>query len=42
MRQIELINSQLAYLNHIIMGRDFEEMQKYLAKLRANLGLSGD
>lgn len=41
-RQIELINSQLAYLNHIIMGRDFEEMQKYLAKLRANLGLSGE
>jgi prephenate dehydrogenase len=38
-RQIELINSQLAYLNHIIRGRDYEEMQKYLAKLRANLGL---
>lgn len=41
-RQIELINSQLAYLNHIIMGRDFEEMQKYLARLRSNLGLAGE
>ncbi len=38
-RQIELINSQLAYLNHIIRGRDFEEMQKYLAKLRKNIGM---
>lgn len=41
-RQIELINSQLAYLNHIIMGRDFEEMQKFLARLRSNLGLPGE
>jgi len=39
-RQIELINSQLSYLNHIIRGRDYEEMQKYLAKLRENLGLA--
>ena len=39
-RQIELINSQLAYLTHIIRGRDYEEMQKYLAKLRTNMGLA--
>lgn len=39
-RQIELINSQLAYLNHIIQQRDFEEMQKYLARLRVNIGLA--
>ncbi len=41
-RQIELINSQLAYLNHIIMGRDYEEMQKYLSRLRSNLGMAGE
>ncbi|MBL7204382.1 MAG: prephenate dehydrogenase [Desulfobacteraceae bacterium] len=36
-RQIEEINSRLAYLIHIIRGRDYEEMQKFLNKLRHNL-----
>jgi len=36
-RQIEEINSQLAYLIHIIRGRDFEEMKKFLNKLRNNI-----
>lgn len=35
--QIEKINSQLSYLTHIIKGRDFEEMQKLLGKLRKNI-----
>ena len=36
-RQIEEINSRLAYLIHIIRGRDYEEMQKFLNKLRHNI-----
>jgi prephenate dehydrogenase len=36
-RQLELINSQLSYLTHIIKARDGEEMQKFLAKLRENI-----
>jgi prephenate dehydrogenase len=36
-RQIEGINSQLTYLTHIIRGRDYEEMQKFLNKLRKNI-----
>jgi len=36
-KQIEAINSRLAYLTHIIRGRDYEEMQKLLNKLRHNL-----
>lgn len=36
-RQIEEINSRLAYLTHIIRGRDFEEMQKFLNRLRDNI-----
>ncbi|MGD9076428.1 MAG: hypothetical protein PVJ69_14520, partial [Desulfobacteraceae bacterium] len=36
-RQIEEINSQLAYLTHIIRGRDYEEMEKFLNKLRDNI-----
>jgi prephenate dehydrogenase len=36
-RQIEEINSQMAYLTHIIRGRDFEEMKKFLNKLRNNI-----
>lgn len=36
-RQIEEINSQLAYLTHIIRGRDYEEMGKFLNKLRNNI-----
>ena len=36
-RQIEEINSRLAYLTHIIRGRDDEEMEKFLNKLRDNI-----
>ncbi len=36
-KQIEEINSRLAYLTHIIRGRDYEEMQKFLNKLRHNI-----
>ena len=36
-RQIELINSKLAYLTHIIRQRDYDEMNKFLASLRANI-----
>jgi len=36
-RQIEAISSSLAYLTHIIRGRDYEEMQKYLNRLRQNI-----
>ncbi len=37
-RRLELINSQLAYLTHIIKDRDHEEMAKFLARLRDNIG----
>jgi prephenate dehydrogenase len=36
-RQIEGINSQLAYLTHIIRDRDHDEMKKFLNKLRHNI-----
>jgi len=36
-KQIEEINSKLSYLTHIIRGRDYEEMQKFLNKLRQNI-----
>lgn len=36
-RQLELINSKLAYLTHIIRQRDYEEMEKFLDSLRANI-----
>jgi prephenate dehydrogenase len=36
-RQIEEINSQMTYLTHIIRGRDYEEIQKFLTKLRNNI-----
>jgi prephenate dehydrogenase len=39
-RQIELINSQLAYLTHIIKDRDRDEMDKFLGKLRTNIGMT--
>ncbi|TFG80596.1 MAG: prephenate dehydrogenase/arogenate dehydrogenase family protein, partial [Spirochaetales bacterium] len=39
-RQIELINSRLSYLTHIINGRDSEEMSKFLARLRENIGMT--
>jgi prephenate dehydrogenase len=38
-RQIELINSQLSYLTHIIKDRDRDEMDKFLGKLRRNIGM---
>lgn len=41
-RRLELINSQLAYLTHIIKDRDHEEMGKFLDKLRGNLGEAPD
>ena len=37
LKQIESINSQLSYLTHIIKGRDFEEMEKFLLRLRENI-----
>jgi prephenate dehydrogenase len=36
-RQIEEINAQMCYLAHIIRGRDYEEMQKFLKRLRNNI-----
>lgn len=36
-KQIEEINSRLAYLTHIIRGRDYEEMDKFLNRLRNNI-----
>jgi prephenate dehydrogenase len=36
-KQIEQINSRLAYLTHIIRARDYEEMQKFLNGLRDNI-----
>jgi prephenate dehydrogenase len=36
-RQIELINSKLSYLTHIIRQRDYEEMKKFIDSLRANI-----
>jgi prephenate dehydrogenase len=38
--QIEKINSQLAYLTHIIRGRDYEQMRKFINKLRDNINQS--
>lgn len=37
LKQIEKINSQLSYLTHIIGGRDYEEMKKFLDRLRSNI-----
>ena len=36
-KQIEEINSRLVYLTHIIRGRDYEEMKRFLNKLRKNV-----
>ena len=36
-RQLELINSKLSYLTHIIRQRDYEEMKKFLTGLRDNI-----
>ena len=37
LRQIEEINSRLSYLTHIIKAGDYEEMQKFLNRLRSNI-----
>lgn len=37
LKQIEKINSQLSYLTHIIKGRDYEEMKKFLLRLKENI-----
>lgn len=37
-RQLELINSKLSYLTHIILQKDYDEMKKFLDNLRANIG----
>jgi prephenate dehydrogenase len=36
-RQLELINSKLSYLTHIIRQRDYDEMRKFLGELRSNI-----
>jgi prephenate dehydrogenase len=36
-KQIEEINSRLVYLTHIIRDRDYEEMQRFLNRLRNNI-----
>jgi len=36
-RQLELINSKLSYLTHIIRQKDYEEMSKFLNTLRKNI-----
>jgi len=35
--QIESINSQISYLAHIIKGKDYDEMEKLLEKLKNNI-----
>lgn len=37
LQQIERINSRLAFLTHIIRGRDYEEMKRFLDGLRENI-----
>jgi prephenate dehydrogenase len=39
-RQLELINSKLQWLSHIIRDRDFEEMAKFIAALRENVSMT--
>jgi prephenate dehydrogenase len=36
-RQLELINSKLSYLTHIIRQKDYDEMAKFLDSLRRNI-----
>ncbi|MBI5524810.1 MAG: prephenate dehydrogenase [Deltaproteobacteria bacterium] len=38
LKQLETINSKLSYLTHIIRQRDQDEMVKFLAGLRKNIG----
>lgn len=37
LKQIESISQKLSYLTHIIKGRDYEEMSKFLSRLRKNI-----
>jgi prephenate dehydrogenase len=37
LKQIEKINSRLVYLTHIIRAKDYDEMQKFLARMRKNI-----
>ena len=37
LKQIERINSQLSYLTHIIRARDYDEMKRFLDRLRENI-----
>ena len=37
-KQIERIEAQLSYLKHIIKDKDYEEMFKFLNRLRSNIG----
>jgi len=39
LQQIERINSRLAFLTHIIRGRDYEEMKRFLDGLRENISV---
>ena len=39
--KIETINQRLSYLTHIIKAKDFEEMQKFINKLRDNISELG-
>ena len=36
-RQLELMNSKLSYLSHIIKQRDYDEMAKFIGSLRENI-----
>lgn len=38
LERIESINQKLSYLTHIVKARDYEEMAKFLAGLRENIG----
>ncbi|MBO8130057.1 MAG: prephenate dehydrogenase [Candidatus Marinimicrobia bacterium] len=38
LKQIERINSQLSYLTHIIRARDYDEMKRFVNRLRKNIG----
>jgi prephenate dehydrogenase len=40
-RQLELINSKLSWLAHIIRDKDFDEMSRFLAALRENVAMAG-
>ncbi len=37
LRQIEKINSRLVYLTHIIRAKDYDEMHKFLDRMRKNI-----